>query len=456
LKRLSTGVLAAIVAVGFGLTSVSAAQTVVANGNIGTLATPTTVAQAMMMPPADFGTPPSGEVPILFNDHHVYSKPDRLKQNRVLAALVRGNEILVPLRSMFEQMGATVSYDPASKTADVSKPGSDVKVTVGKPEVVINGESRPLDVPPEIYKGAIVVPVRVISEGMGAYVQWVPEKKVVVVRYVAAPVPTPPPTAPPTAPPTPKPAPPPPPPPPPTPSPAPTAKPVNYEHFVVGDYIFHPKVYNEFSSGIVGNNNSYSIRGAAEFPAFGLPWMVEGDYDSYAYQHNGSFPAGTSCASVPGDPGCVTNIGGLGQTYVPGFTAVDTDVDGRIGLKVVDPRIYVGIGYLSRSENYGYPRQNGFGFGAEKLPDLDQPFSVYGSVWYYPSVAASFSSPSVAGQFTYRDLKYQVGATYTLGSFTGIGIFVDGGYMGDSLRAASLAPSNSTHSGAYLGLGLKF
>ncbi len=114
---------------------------------------------------------------------------------------MRGNEILVPLRSMFEQMGATVSYDPASKTADVSKPGSDVKVTVGKPEVTINGEARPLDVPPEIYKGAVVVPIRVISEGMGAYVQWVPEKKVVVVRYVAAPVPTPPPTAPPTAPP---------------------------------------------------------------------------------------------------------------------------------------------------------------------------------------------------------------------------------------------------------------
>jgi hypothetical protein len=195
LKRLSTGVLVAIVAVGFGLTSVSAAQTTVANGNIGTLATPKTVAQARMMPPADFGTAPSGEVPILFNDHHVYTKPDRLKENRVLAALVRGNEILVPLRSMFEQMGATVSYDPATKTADVSKPGSDVKVTVGKPEVVINGESRPLDVPPEIYKGVIVVPVRVISEGMGAYVQWVPEKKVVVVRYVAAPVPTPPPPA---------------------------------------------------------------------------------------------------------------------------------------------------------------------------------------------------------------------------------------------------------------------
>jgi hypothetical protein len=460
LKRLSTGVLAAIVAVGFGLTSVSAAQTTVANGNIGTLATPKTVAQAMMMPPADFGTAPSGEVPILFNDHHVYTKPDRLKQNRVLAALVRGNEILVPLRSMFEQMGATVSYDPASKTADVSKPGSDVKVTVGKPEVVINGESRPLDVPPEIYKGVIVVPVRVISEGMGAYVQWVPEKKVVVVRYVAAPVPTPPPTPAPTAPPTPKPTPkptpPPPPPPPPTPSPSPTPKPVNYEHFIVGDYVFHPKVYNEFSNGIVGNNNSYAARGAIEFPAFGLPWMVEGDYRSYSYQHNGSFPARTSAAAHPGDPGDVTVIGGSGQVYVPGFTATDTDIDGRLGFKVVDPRIYIGVGYLSRSENYGYPRQNGFGFGIEKLPDLNQPFSIYGSAWYYPSVSANFSSASANGQFSYRDLKYQVGATYTLGAFSGIGIFIDGGYMGDSLRSKSLAPSDSTHNGPYLGLGLKF
>src|SRR5579862_1480711 len=117
----------------------------------------------------DFGSPPSGEYPILFNDHHVYAKPDELKQNRVLAALVRGSTVLVPLRSLFEQMGATVSYDPESKTVDVSKPGSDIKVTVGQKEVVINGESRPLDVPPEIYEGTVMVPVRVISEGMGAY-----------------------------------------------------------------------------------------------------------------------------------------------------------------------------------------------------------------------------------------------------------------------------------------------
>ncbi len=469
MKRLSTGVLTAIFAVGYGLTSVSAAQLTVASGNTGNLASPSTVAQAMSMPPADFGTPPSGEVPILFNDHHVYSKPDRLKQNRVLAALVRGNEILVPLRSMFEQMGATVSYDPASKTADVSKPGSDVKVTVGKPEVVINGESRPLDVPPEIYKGAVVVPVRVISEGMGAYVQWVPEKRIVVVRYVAAPAPPPPPPPPP---PTPSPAPPPPPPPTPSPTPVPTVKPVNYEHFVVGDYMFAPKVYNEFSNGITGNNASYAIRGAIEFPLFNLPWMIAGDYRNWKYQHNSSYAGnGVSqaaysslvCSPNSGlvDQSCVTVIGGYGSTYVPGFTVNDTEYDGRFGLKVVDPRIYIAVGYLWKNNNYGYPNINGVGFGLEKLPDLDQPFSVYGSVYYYPSVSGNytFAAGPYAGttqSLSYRDLKYQAGITYTIGAFSGVGVFLDANYLGDSIKVKSLGPSDESHGAAAVGLGFKF
>jgi hypothetical protein len=442
LKRLSTGVLAAILAVSFGLTSVSAAQTTGANGNIGTFATPATVAQASSMPPADFGTAPSGEVPILFNDRHVYAKPDRLKENRVLAALVRGSEILSPLRSMFEQMEATVSYDPASKTADISKPGSDVKVTVGKAEVIINGESRPLDVPPEMYKGAIVVPVRVIAEGMGAYVQWVPSQRVVVVRYVPAPPPPPPPTPAPTLPPTPAPTmkptlPPPPPPPPPTPSPSPTPKPVVYEHFAVGDYVIRPQVYNEFASGSDSTKTSYAVRGAAEFPLLGLPWMIEGDYRSYSYQTTA---------------GAVSTVGGTGPVIVPSFNAIDTDFDGRFGFKVVDPRIYVGVGYLTRAENYGYPRQSGVGFGMEKLPDLDQTFSVYGSVWYYPDVTANVS----AGAFSYRDLKYEVGGSLSLASYPGFGVFLEGGYLGDSLRVKSLGPSDISHAGPYVGLGLKF
>ena len=125
----------------------------------GTQATP--VAQTSSPPPADFGAPPSGEIPILYNDRHVYANPDVLKQGRVLAAYARNGNIYVPLRSMFEQMGATVSYDPSTKIATISKPGAEVVVTVGKPEVLVNGESRPLDVPPIVYHGVVLVPIRV-------------------------------------------------------------------------------------------------------------------------------------------------------------------------------------------------------------------------------------------------------------------------------------------------------
>jgi len=445
-KRLSTGVLAALIATLCGLNAV-AAPSHATQGNIGN-----SVAQGGAAPPADFGSPPSGQIPILYNDHHVYSKPDLLKQGRVLAALVKGGTLFIPLRSMFEQMGATVSWDAGSQTATVSKPGAEVKVTVGKPEVVINGESRPLDVPPMIYQGVVVVPVRVISESMGAYVQWVPDKHLVVVRYIPA---TPPPS----------PAPPPPPPPPPPPSPPPpTPKPALGEAFVAGDYIFSPKVYNEFSPGNSGSN-SYAIRGGGEFGIGSIPFMVEGSFERWQYPHNCT-TSSSSTGVTSYSPNCyVTIIGGGGSSPVSTATNLyDQDVDGRLAVRVLNPRVYVGIGYLWVANNYGYPNLNGFGFGGEKLPDLNHTFSFFGSVWYYPSVngtaAYSIENPYPSAGFTshssalqYDILKYQAGVTIGIGNTP---IFIEGGWMGDSWSNKENAPINRSYNGPFAGLGFRF
>jgi hypothetical protein len=466
-----------VAAVGFA--AATAPSAAVASGPSG----PIVVAQAAPAPPPpDFGSPPSGEVPILFNDHHVYATPDRLKQNRVLAALVRGRTILVPLRSLFEQTGATVSWDGATKTVDVSKPGSDVRVTVGKPEVVINGESRPLDVPPEIYKGAVVVPLRVIAEGMGAYVQWVQDRRLVVVRYVPAAPPTappPPPTAAPTLPP--------PPPPTPTPSPSPSPKPISPARYIAGDYNISPRIYNELAPGATGTS-SYSVHGAIELPLGNLPLMVSSDFRSFQYPHNSNFgatpctPGQPGCNTVIGhdgnfqsgacpsaDPGCVNVIGtlqyqaaiGLGQAYVPAFTPQDRDVDVHLGFKVADPRIYLAAGYYWREYNYlAYPTLNGAGFGIEKLADVDQPFSLYGSAYFYPTVKGNYTGPTsvllgpLSGatfSLEYRVIKYRIGGSYNVGTSP---FFVDLGFLGDKGFGKTNAPSDFTHTGFYAGLGL--
>jgi len=441
-------------------------------------------------PAADFGAPPSGEIPILFNDHHVYSKPDKLRANRVLAAIVKGGTILVPLRSLFEQTGATVNYDPATKTVDVSKTGADVKVTLGKPIVTINGEDRPLDVPPEMYKGALVVPLRVISEGMGAYVQWVGEKHLVVIRYNPAPVATPEPATPTPAPapiatpvPTAK----------PTPTPLPTPTPYHYEAFVAGDYDLDPIVYNEISPGNRASG-SYGIKGAIEFPLAGADLALDADYRHVQYPHDSLLgvagcTAGTAnCSTVNGadpvyqygaaggcpstDEGCVTVVGypalvseiGLGQAYVPGFTATENDVDVHLGFKVADPRIFLGVGGFVKKYDYlGYPNVSGVGFGAEKLPDLENQFSVYGNLWYYPSISGNYTYPTsiylptdISGQtikLSYSALKYSAGLTIDLGKSP---LYIDAGYDGERFTGKTNAPSNTTITSPFVGLGLHF
>ncbi len=426
MKRLSTVALAALFVSALGLNAVAATSQNQSAGNFGSR----TIAQANM-PAANFGTPPSGQIPILYNDHHVYSKPSTLSHGRVLAAMVKNGTVLIPLRSMFEQMGATVSVN--GKSVTVSKAGASATVTVGSHSATINGQARTLDVAPMMVKGTLMVPIRVLSETMGAYVQWVPDQKLVVVRYspatppppvpvaTAAPAPTPEATVPPT------------------PTPAPKAAPVQ-EHFIAGDYIFSPKVYDEFSPGNTGKS-SYAVRGAAEFSALNLPWMLEGSFTTFGYPHNA---------------GNVTVIGGGGSTLVPAFNVRTSDFDGRFALKVADPRIYVGVGYLSRQNNAGYPNLKAFGFGAEKLPDLDQQLSFFGSYWYYPNVKGTCgTSVCPTGPYTlaYNVSKYQVGIALTMPSQP---VFLELGLVGESAANKTNAPGGFTANGPFVGLGIKF
>jgi len=455
-KRLVSRYLVGLATIAFGIVSFSVSA----------------LAPALAQAPAPaFGTPPSGEVPILYNDQHVYSKPDRLTKGRVLAALVRGKTILVPLRSMFEQMGATVSYNASTKTVDVSKPGADVQVTVGKSEVVINGEARPLDVPPEIYKGSLVVPLRVISEGMGAYVLWVADKRLVVVRYLNAPIATPPPATPIPA--TPAPvktlA--------PTPAPtlAPTPTPTKaFDAFIAADVLFAPKVYNEFSPGNKGGASAAG-RAGVTFNVNNLAFLAEADYRSFRYPHRGSTQfdqngntgadgnfngAGAPVCSVApplgaiGDQGCVTPLGGSGSAFVPSFDARDTEIDGRFGVGVANPKIFLVGSYMQRYGNYGYPRLNGFGGGLEKLPEFSQPISIYGSALYYPQLSGDYIDQNGFGQkLQYREFKYAAGLTINVPKTP---LFLDFGFLGNRLTGKQNAPGNANSNSLYGGLGLHF
>ncbi|MBD5657558.1 MAG: copper amine oxidase N-terminal domain-containing protein [Candidatus Eremiobacteraeota bacterium] len=375
----------------------------------------------------DFGSAPSGRVPILFNDRHVYAKPDELRRGRLLAGIVRGDTFFVPLRSMFEEAGATVEYRRATKTMIVRARGTTVEVTVGLSQVRINGDVRPLDVPPEVHDGVVLVPVRVLAEGLGAYVEYEPSIRAVVIRYVATPpfepgrtvggqsataapsLARPRPTVPP-GPPIPKDTPPP-------------------ETYVAGDIAIAPRVSNAFSPNESGSTGqSYDVHGAAEYSLFDVPLVLDGEYAKYAYQH----PAGA-----------VTVLRGHGATFVPAFQGRDTDVNVHVGTQISPAKVYVAIGYTSLGNDYGYPRIGGLGLGIEKLPYLNKPLSYDASIFYYPNVSGA-SGPDT---LSYSLLTYSGGLTYSFGP-----IFIEGGYRGDRGFKKS-APVSITHGGPFAGLG---
>ncbi len=396
---------------------------------------------------ADFGAPPSGEIPILYNDHTVYATPDILKRSRVLAALVKDGRIYVPLRSMFEEMGATVSASPDGKTVTATKPGASVTVTVGKSEVVINGATRPLDVPPMLYHGIVLVPVRVISEALGAYVQWLPTRHVVVVRYIPVTpppfvaTPTPAPTAVPVVP-TPVPF-------VPTPTPSPTPARQSYTAFVQAAFVA-PKNYNEFSAG-QWCPEGYLVAGA--WAPNDSAFAAKVDFRQYAYvtSDNVRDTIGnhyTQFATIDG-----------GVAFTPVFLARQSSLDARLLYKVAAPRIYVGAGYIHTANNYGYPQLNGLGGGIEKLPDLKKGINLFGSAFYYPAASGNYTimnPASINAGKTYRQqyqiLKYDLGLALATERSP---LYLYGGVSGEHYTANQNAPIGQTHDGPYIGLGVK-
>ncbi len=384
---------------------------------------------------ADFGTPPSGQIPILFNDRTVYARSDVLKRSRVLAALVRGNTLLVPLRSMFEQMGATVSFDPSTKSVTASKEGAQVRVISGKNQIFINGEPRPLDVPPTIYKGQLLVPVRAMSEALGAYVQWVADRRIAVVRYVAA-TPAPAPEVSPMATPV------------PTNAPPPVPVQASYRGFLQAA-VAAPKNYNEFSASqcCPGFNaaGAYALKDSA--------FAVKVDYrqDTYVTSDNLIYLANhyTSFATIDG-----------GTALTPVFRARQSTLDGRLEYEVAAPRIYVGVGYLQTATNYGYPHLSGVGVGVEKLPDLQPGLGLFGSAFYYPTASGNYTvtdpaSSNLGNSYRqqYRILKYDVGLSLVVAHSP---VYLYAGFSGDRYAAKLNAPIGQTHDGPYIGLGVKF
>ena len=88
------------------------------------------------------------------------------------APFIQSGRVLVPMADIFDALGATVSWDASTQTVTGIKGDTSVILTIGSSTATIGEEEDNLDVPAQIVDGHTVVPLRFVSEALGAQVSW--------------------------------------------------------------------------------------------------------------------------------------------------------------------------------------------------------------------------------------------------------------------------------------------
>lgn len=82
------------------------------------------------------------------------------------------NRTMVPLRTIFEALGATVNWNQTTQTVTATKDETTVSLTLNSTTMYKNGEAITLDVAPISLNNRTLVPVRAVAESFGCDVKW--------------------------------------------------------------------------------------------------------------------------------------------------------------------------------------------------------------------------------------------------------------------------------------------
>lgn len=84
---------------------------------------------------------------------------------------LEGN-VVVPIRAITEAMGAGLEWEQETRSVTVTRGNRVIKLQNGSEIAYVDGQEITLAVPPQIINNHTMVPVRFISEALGAQVFW--------------------------------------------------------------------------------------------------------------------------------------------------------------------------------------------------------------------------------------------------------------------------------------------
>ena len=86
--------------------------------------------------------------------------------------IILNGRTLVPMRAIFEALGAEVDWDGETKSVTARYEDITIKIQIGSSTMLKNGQSLQMDVCPQLVDGRTMVPVRAISDSFKVAVDW--------------------------------------------------------------------------------------------------------------------------------------------------------------------------------------------------------------------------------------------------------------------------------------------
>ncbi|KRF03381.1 hypothetical protein ASG89_23360 [Paenibacillus sp. Soil766] len=126
------------------------------------------------------GTPPSPKEPeripmkVKFNGNLMNFENEQLP-------IFKNGVTLIPLRVIFEALGAEIEWNQDSYSVTATKDNTTIKLSVGDTNAIVNGAVVKLELPSEIINNKTMIPLRFVSEALGAKVDWINYSRTVLI-----------------------------------------------------------------------------------------------------------------------------------------------------------------------------------------------------------------------------------------------------------------------------------
>ncbi|NOZ92161.1 MAG: copper amine oxidase N-terminal domain-containing protein [Dictyoglomi bacterium] len=132
--------------------------------------------------------PGNAYLEVKLGDKHIkaYRDGKDVSKDVDVPAQIIGGRMLVPVRHISEPLGAKVGWDGKERKVTIQLNGHTVEMWIDNPIGKVDGKQykMPSGIPPQIVNNRTMVPLRFVAEALGAEVQWDFYYKKAIIKYL--------------------------------------------------------------------------------------------------------------------------------------------------------------------------------------------------------------------------------------------------------------------------------